>query len=173
MKSVQVITAATCAARLCASTAVGSISRASASSSQEGTTSPRSEGIEPSLAQWLFQRCDSFREKTGTSSSAMQLSHLILDAIDKIDSDEDEFADKMQDMMFKLFAANRDIDFIMEVSERAFEIKDDEDVSKEVLTDVAIAEEKKSTVTMMQCPNCPNWSIKVLHQTRLNGLPSV
>ena len=65
-----------------------------------------------------------------------------MDAIDKIDSDENEFAGKMQDMMFKLFAANRDIDFIMEVSERAFEIKDDEDVSKEVLTDVAIAEEE-------------------------------
>ena len=94
-----------------------------------------------SNAQWLYHQCCAARTAMETPLSPLQLAIKVLQFVKSIDEDAD---DVNQMELFKFLkedgkAKRRDLSFVFEISERAVELRDDEELTEEALRRVALS----------------------------------
>ena len=87
-----------------------------------------------SNAQWLFNRCSKAQTSMGTPSTTLDLCKRILHVIQQSDEDDDI---KIPLMEAFTDAEQRDVSFIVELCERAGDLRDDNQLSEETLRTVA------------------------------------
>lgn len=98
-------------------------------------------------AQWLYHRCSKARASMETPLTTLDLCVKILQVIKKTEEDDDIQIPLMEALKD---AKQRDVAFIFELCERADDLRDDDQLSEEILQAIAIDVDEKINFDEMQ-----------------------
>jgi len=108
-----------------------------------------------SNARWLYLRCSSACIQMETPLSPLELAIKTLQAIRSID-DEDTMEEQLQHKLFAVLKdGKRDLDFVFEVSEKAFELRDDAVLDGKSLRRVAAVVSGANNESGVDTPKSP------------------